>query len=149
MGIPKPEDWGNSRWITWERTSINSGPLPMFRREFEVSRQVRRATAYISGLRFFELYLNGHRVGDHVLEPGWTNYRRTTLYATSEGFELTVKIPPNATATVFLPGRSQQGVTENGRPVSGAEGVRFLRQEGSALVFEVASGQYDFRVPKP
>jgi alpha-L-rhamnosidase len=84
MGILKPEDWGNSRWITWERTSINSGPLPMFRREFEVTRQVRRATAYISGLGFFELHLNGHRVGDHVLEPGWTNYRRTTLYATYE-----------------------------------------------------------------
>ena len=56
----------------------------MFRREFEVTRQVRRATAYISGLGFFELCLNGHRVGDHVLEPGWTNYRRTTLYATYE-----------------------------------------------------------------
>ena len=64
------------------------------------------------------------------------------------GFELTVKIPPNATATVFLPGRSRQGITENGRPVSGAEDVRHLRQEGSALLFEVASDQYDFRVRK-
>ncbi len=82
MGILTPEDWGHSQWITWERTSINSGPLPIFRREFDVSHEVRRATAYISGLGFFELYLNGKRVGDHVLEPGWTNYRRTTLYAT-------------------------------------------------------------------
>jgi hypothetical protein len=40
-------------------------------------------------------------------------------------------------------------VTESGKPVSQAEGVRYLRQEGSALVFEVASGQYVFEVPKP
>jgi hypothetical protein len=81
MGILHPEDW-QATWIAWSRTAINSGPLPMFRREFSVARKVTRATAYISGLGFFELYLNGRKVGDHVLEPGWTNYRRTNLYAT-------------------------------------------------------------------
>ena len=81
MGILRPEDW-QATWIAWSRTAINSGPLPMFRREFTVARKVTRATAYISGLGFFELYLNGRKVGDNVLEPGWTNYRRTNLYAT-------------------------------------------------------------------
>jgi len=83
MGIMKPEDW-HAAWIAWSRTALNSGPLPMFRREFTVARRITRATAYISGLGFFELYLNGRKVGDHVLEPGWTNYRRTNLYATYE-----------------------------------------------------------------
>ena len=79
MGILKPEDWQAS-WIAWSRTVINSGPLPIFRREFTTTCKVSRATVYISGLGFFELYLNGRKVGDHVLEPGWTNYRRTNLY---------------------------------------------------------------------
>jgi hypothetical protein len=64
-------------------------------------------------------------------------------------FELTVQIPANTTATVLVPGRSIKQVTENGRPVSEAEGVRYLRQEGAALEFEVASGKYIFRAPKP
>jgi len=54
MGILKPEDW-QATWIAWSRTAINSGPLPMFRRDFTVARKVTRATAYISGLGFFEL----------------------------------------------------------------------------------------------
>ena len=53
MGILHPEDW-QATWIAWSRTAINSGPLPMFRREFSVARKVTRATAYISGLGFFE-----------------------------------------------------------------------------------------------
>jgi hypothetical protein len=83
MGMMKAEDW-HAAWIAWSRTALNSGPLPMFRREFTVAHKITRATAYISGLGFFELYLNGRKVGDHVLEPGWTNYRRTSLYATHE-----------------------------------------------------------------
>ncbi len=83
MGILKPQDW-QATWIASSHTAINSGPLPMFRREFAVKRKVSRATAYICGLGFSELYLNGRKVGDHVLEPGWTNYRRTNLYATYE-----------------------------------------------------------------
>jgi alpha-L-rhamnosidase len=61
---------------------ITSGPLPMFRKEFKVARQLSRATVYICGLGFFELHINGRKVGDHVLEPGWTNYRRSALYLT-------------------------------------------------------------------
>jgi len=65
------------------------------------------------------------------------------------GFELSVRIPANASATVYLPARSTELVTESGRPVSQAEGVRILRQDGSAAVLEVASGQYTFRVAQP
>jgi hypothetical protein len=65
------------------------------------------------------------------------------------GFELTLRIPANTSATVYLPAPSAEHVTESGRPVSQAEGVRFLRQEGSSLVLEVDSGQYAFYVPRP
>ena len=106
MGILKPEDW-QATWIAWSRTAINSGPLPMFRREFTVARKVTRATAYISGLGFFELYLNGRRVGDHVLEPGWTNYRRTNLYAT---YDVEDFLRPGANAVGVLLGNGMYNV---------------------------------------
>jgi alpha-L-rhamnosidase len=106
MGILKPEDW-QATWIAWCRTAINSGPLPMFRRKFTVARKVTRATAYISGLGFFELYLNGRKVGDHVLEPGWTNYRRTNLYAT---YDVEDFLHPGANAVGVLLGNGMYNV---------------------------------------
>lgn len=49
-------------------------PAPEFRKEFEVSKQVARAVTYVTGLGYFELYLNGKKVGDDVLVPNQTNY---------------------------------------------------------------------------
>ena len=59
-------------------------------------------------------------------------------------FSLKVTIPANTTATVFIPAKSADKVTEGGKPASQTESVKFLRQEGDRTVFEVASGQYDF-----
>lgn len=50
------------------------------RREFEVEKKVQRATAYVSGLGSSELYLNGQKVGDHVLSPGLTDYTKRIFY---------------------------------------------------------------------
>jgi len=54
----------------------------MLRREFVVEKPVRRATAYVCGLGLSEFYLNGEKVGDHVLDPGTTAYDKRVLYAT-------------------------------------------------------------------
>ncbi len=54
--------------------------LPIFRKSFPVDKPVRRAAIYICGLGQYELHLNGKKVGDAVLVPGWTNYRKTCLY---------------------------------------------------------------------
>ncbi len=43
---------------------------------------MRRATVYVSGLGLSELYLNGAKVGDHVLSPGLTDYDKRVLYVT-------------------------------------------------------------------
>jgi hypothetical protein len=59
-------------------------------------------------------------------------------------FTLKTTIPANTTATVFIPAKSADTITENGKPVSQSEGVKFLRQEGDRAVFEVQSGQYNF-----
>ena len=50
--------------------------------DFAVTKKVRRATVYFSGLGVSELYLNGAKVGDHVLSPGLTDYDKRALYVT-------------------------------------------------------------------
>ncbi len=57
---------------------------------------------------------------------------------------MSVSVPVNTTATVFVPARDSSAVTEGGRPAAGAEGVRLLREEGGRAVFEVGSGSYRF-----
>lgn len=49
-------------------------PAPLFRKEFSVQKQVKKAVAYVTGLGYFELYLNGKKVGNDVLVPNQTNY---------------------------------------------------------------------------
>ncbi len=85
MGILKPEDW-KAAWIAAPEgvaeAADKSGPLPLFRRDFRLSKEVGRALLHVCGLGFCEASLNGKRVGDAVLDPGWTNYRKTCLYST-------------------------------------------------------------------
>jgi len=69
-------------WIASPNTSLRSGPLPIFRKEFVIDRPLRQALAMISGAGFHELRVNGTKVGDHVLAPAWTNFRATMLYET-------------------------------------------------------------------
>ena len=56
----------------------------MLRKEFRLAKPVQRATAYISGLGLSELYLNGHKVSDHVLSPGLTDYTKRVYYVTHD-----------------------------------------------------------------
>lgn len=89
MGILKSEEW-KAGWIgaPWqgEETLPKPGnpaarmperlppPAPMLRKEFKIGKKVTRAVAYVTGLGYFELYLNGKKVGDDVLVPNQTNY---------------------------------------------------------------------------
>jgi len=57
---------------------------------------------------------------------------------------LSVTIPPNTTADVFVPAVENSVVTEGGRPAGMAEGVKFLRRESGAGVYAVQSGHYEF-----
>jgi alpha-L-rhamnosidase len=55
---------------------------------------------------------------------------------------LDVEVPVHATALVFVPGAKAERVKEGGHAASKARGVRFVRQEEKAAVFEVVSGRY-------
>jgi len=59
-------------------------------------------------------------------------------------FTLDVTIPPNTTATVYVPAKSADAVTESGNPAAQSPGVKFLREENGCAVFEIGSGKYEF-----
>ena len=73
-------------------------------------------------------------------------YGRITSNWKRDGHVLTmeVAIPANTTATIHVPAKDAAGVTESGKPASKAEGVKFLRMENGAAVYEVGSGCYQF-----
>jgi alpha-L-rhamnosidase len=59
-------------------------------------------------------------------------------------YTLACEIPVGAVATVYVPARSADAVTEDGKPAQAAEGVKFLRLEDGAAVFAVGTGTYRF-----
>lgn len=60
--------------------------MPQFRRELNLTKKVKKASAKVCGLGHFDLFLNGKKVGDHFLDPGWTCYDKEALYV---DFDLT------------------------------------------------------------
>lgn len=80
MGLLQPGDW-HGRWIGNEE-SVPAAR--MLRKEFDVKRRVVRATVYFSGLGLSELYLNGRKVGDHVLSPVLSEYSKRVYYVTHD-----------------------------------------------------------------
>ena len=83
-----PADW-QAKWIQHKSTAsipesqaFDDHPAPLFRKEFVLAKKIARARIYVSGLGYYELRLNGEKVGDHVLDPGWTTYSKRVLYST-------------------------------------------------------------------
>jgi alpha-L-rhamnosidase len=98
----EPSLWSNSAWF--ETAFINNTPwtakwisdrvkqperdedhykedaMPLFRKEFEASKKVKAARLYVSGVGYYEAYINGKRVGENVLDPGWTTYAKQVQY---------------------------------------------------------------------
>jgi alpha-L-rhamnosidase len=98
MGLLTKADWKGAEWIAYDKLADTAaivpfyhgkGPkklgtandvLPLMRKTFSVDSQLKKATLYICGLGHFDLSLNGKKVGDHFLDPGWTKYDKQALY---------------------------------------------------------------------
>lgn len=102
MGLLQPDDW-QARWIT----APGEG-LPLMRTSFRADKPVRRAELALCGLGFFEAHLNGNSIDDAVLEPGWTNYRKTCLYRV---YDLTERIVSGENALGVMLGNGMYNVT--------------------------------------
>lgn len=55
-------------------------PVQYFRRSFKLDKRVAQATAYVTAQGMYEAYINGKRVGDAYLTPGWTSYKKRLQY---------------------------------------------------------------------
>jgi alpha-L-rhamnosidase len=78
---------------------------------------------------------------DSIRGPIASDWKRS-----ANRFELRVTIPANTTATIYLPAKSPGLITEGGKPLAQAPGVKFLRMEGSRALISIESGQYAFAV---
>jgi alpha-L-rhamnosidase len=80
MALLNPSDW-KAKWIEvgyQEDTVLR--PSPMFRKLFTSSKKIQSATAYITAHGLYEAQINGKRVGDAYLTPGWTSYNKRLQY---------------------------------------------------------------------
>jgi alpha-L-rhamnosidase len=78
-GILDENEW-TAQWVTAQEEITNESPL--LRGQFKVDKKVEQAIAYVTARGFYEFFLNGEKVGDHVLDPAITDYSKTILYST-------------------------------------------------------------------
>lgn len=88
MGLLTETNW-KGQWIGLDRVAPGDSETQWsrlaaryLRKEFEVNKPIRRATVHIAGLGLYELFINGQRIGNQVLAPAPTDYRKTILYNT-------------------------------------------------------------------
>jgi alpha-L-rhamnosidase len=95
MGLLAPADW-KAKWITpgFQEDSVNR-PSPLFRKGFSLTKKVQSAIAYITSHGLYEAQINGKRVGDAYLTPGWTTYNKRLQY---QAYDVTNLLQPGANA---------------------------------------------------
>ena len=80
------------------------GGKNQLRKEFALEKRIKRARAYIAGLGYHELRINGRKAGNSVLDPGWTTYDRRVLYITHDVTN-SLRQGPNAVAVTLGNGK--------------------------------------------
>ena len=127
MSLMEPENW-TAKWIEANIRESESRPSPIFRKEFIANKQVKQAVAFITARGMYEAVINGKRVGDVCLAPGWTSYDKRLPYQTYEVTDL------------LQDGRNAIGITlGNGwhRGNIGVEGKSNIYGDKLALLFQM------------
>lgn len=104
-GFLNREDWNGCSLITAAgNVDITLPRQPvLFRRSFELQQETTRARIFITAQGVYEAHLNGVRVGDHVLAPGWTSYKHHLAYQTFDVTSL-LKVGENVLAVQVAEG---------------------------------------------
>jgi alpha-L-rhamnosidase len=66
-------------------------PMPLFKKAFKSTKKIESARLYISGLGYYEAYLNDKKIGENMLDPGFTAYKKQVLYTTYDLTDLLKK----------------------------------------------------------
>lgn len=99
-GLLKPADW-TAQWISagtprdTKADGIVLPPSPYLRKVFTLNKPVKRATVFATARGVYDLHLNGAKVSDELLAPGWTDYRVRTQY---QAYDVTSRLKPGANA---------------------------------------------------
>jgi alpha-L-rhamnosidase len=84
MGLLQPTDW-QGKWISG--TSVPSdteAAAPLLRTTVYMDKRIINARAYICGLGYHQLWINGVKIGNNVLDPAFTNYDQRVFYVTHD-----------------------------------------------------------------
>ena len=85
MGLLRAKDW-KAQWISAQTPrdtkaeEMDLAPAPFLRKTFDLTKSVKRATLFATARGIYEMRLNGAKVGDEMMAPGWTDYRIRTQY---------------------------------------------------------------------
>jgi len=96
------------------------------RKSFRANSSVQRAVLYATALGLYEVHINGKRVGDHVLAPDWTDYRKRVRYQAYDVTSL-MKRGPNAITALLANGWFSGHIGNGGNQYFGKAPV-FLAQ---------------------
>ncbi|HST86265.1 MAG TPA: family 78 glycoside hydrolase catalytic domain [Kineosporiaceae bacterium] len=93
-GLLCPEDWsGTAISPDWDEDTSVDNPPALLRRTFTLAAEVRRARLYVTAHGVTEVEINGTKVGEQALLPGWTTYSHRLRVAT---FDVTTRLQPGA-----------------------------------------------------
>lgn len=114
----------------WKASWIRGNNL--FRKEFSISREIKSSRVYIAGLGYYILHINGEKIGDHVLDPAWTDFDQKILYAVYDVTE-NIKKGKNAIGVMLGNGRYspyESTIKKNWHPLKkyGPSPVLFYQQ---------------------
>lgn len=98
-GMMKTSNWKGD-WIT-DTTDVNLKPAPYFRKVFSLAKKIKKARVYVATAGLYELSINGHRVGDHRLDPMYTRFDKRNLYVT---YDVTKNLTDGANTVGILLG---------------------------------------------
>lgn len=107
MGILRDSEW-HGKWLQASGRCSNQAPL--FRSDIQVDTERENIRLYICGLGYFEAYINGERIGDSVLDPGFTNYNKRVLYRV---FDISAMLRKGKNSFAVMLGRGWYGNMHN------------------------------------
>ena len=100
MGLLKPSDW-TAKWIEAASVDTMDRITPLFRKAFQLDKKIRSATAFITAHGLYEASINGKKIGDAYLTPGWTSYNKRLQYQT---YDVTALLQNGANAVGVMLG---------------------------------------------
>ncbi|MDB6110130.1 MAG: Alfa-L-rhamnosidase [Pedosphaera sp.] len=132
---PAAESTGTP-WGTPALNDLARVPAPYLRKNFTVAQSVTRATVYVTALGAYELRLNGQKVGNDVLTPGWSQFTKRVYYQTYDVTGM-VQGGSNTIGAILGDGWYASDLAFKGQRLNYGGTPRFLAQ----LVLELGNGQ--------